>query len=371
MFSHLKRVQVERRREVRKVVAARGLMESVRLKRLRRLSVVIKSWGCLSNQTKEAATNSLRELMHAGGPNIPTSTYPDNLLELPEMMSPLRRWTPAWDPEAYTEAYGEFNIEELKELFEDAGASVSASDELDTDSRGAIPTIARSYISLDPYEEQEPILDELSAPQKWSLNNGVSSSPEEVSPSEFAEGKSRQPSRFVEEMGKDIMLPDVEEVISSLLPLYIDYRASTRCLESLAQTTSASLSLSGDDGPETTSEHLMSKNQQQLTADEGTLWSRIADLTVTEEEIEASSTDLTNKSTMLSESYARRVSLPTVQTYDESKEIIRAMGVPCIEPSGPFEAEALAASLVLQGQADYVASEDTVMFLYLHALFCN
>ena len=47
------------------------------------------------------------------------------------------------------------------------------------------------------------------------------------------------------------------------------------------------------------------------------------------------------------------------------------MGVPCVEADGPFEAEALAASLVLRGQADYVASEDTVMLSRLDTMLLS
>jgi flap endonuclease-1 len=75
---------------------------------------------------------------------------------------------------------------------------------------------------------------------------------------------------------------------------------------------------------------------------------------------EATLISLAEKSNLISESYERRNNPPTAQTYEESKEIIRALGVPCLDSDGPYEAEALAASLVLNGHADYVASEDTV-----------
>ena len=105
----------------------------------------------------------------------------------------------------------------------------------------------------------------------------------------------------------------------------------------------------------------MSKGQYQLTLDEGQLWNRLGqeDKAVIEETLQA----LYDKSAFMSESYARRTHPPTVQTYTECREILEAMGVPCIETEGPYEAEALASSLVLEGLADYVASEDTVYSL--------
>jgi flap endonuclease-1 len=44
----------------------------------------------------------------------------------------------------------------------------------------------------------------------------------------------------------------------------------------------------------------------------------------------------------------------------EAREILEAMGVPCFQVQGEHEGEGVASSLVLQGMADYVVSEDTV-----------
>lgn len=70
--------------------------------------------------------------------------------------------------------------------------------------------------------------------------------------------------------------------------------------------------------------------------------------------------DLAQKSMLMSQSYARTASPANSQTYRESKDILQALGLPCVETEGAYEAEALACSLVLNGLADYVASEDTV-----------
>jgi len=111
----------------------------------------------------------------------------------------------------------------------------------------------------------------------------------------------------------------------------------------------------------------MSKTQYQLTVEEGKLWEKLTDPgeVVDDYEHEVSTTAsllafLREKSSFMVQSYLRRNNPPTEFTYDESKNILHAMGVPCIESTGPYEAEALASSLVLNGCADYVASEDTV-----------
>lgn len=111
----------------------------------------------------------------------------------------------------------------------------------------------------------------------------------------------------------------------------------------------------------------MSKTQYQLTVEEGKLWHKLTDLeeeVVDQDESPTATTlaSLREKSYFMVQSYLRRNNPPTEITYEESKNILRAMGVPCLESTGPYEAEALASSLVLNGCADYVASEDTVRF---------
>jgi hypothetical protein len=118
----------------------------------------------------------------------------------------------------------------------------------------------------------------------------------------------------------------------------------------------------------------MSKTQYQLTLEEGKLWEKLTDPDEAVDHDESPAVailaSLREKSSFMVQSYHRRNNPPTEITYKESKSILHAMGVPCIESTGPYEAEALASALVLNGCADYVASEDTVRFqlsLFLHA----
>ena len=108
----------------------------------------------------------------------------------------------------------------------------------------------------------------------------------------------------------------------------------------------------------------MSKTQHQLAIEEGKFWDKLMDPEEVVDHDESTTTAilafLREKSSFMVQSYLRRNNPPTVVTYDESKNILDAMGVPCIESTGAYEAEALASSLVLNGCADYVASEDTV-----------
>jgi hypothetical protein len=118
----------------------------------------------------------------------------------------------------------------------------------------------------------------------------------------------------------------------------------------------------------------MSKTQYQLIIEEGKLWQKLTNFeeAVDQDQDESPTattilTSLREKSCFMVQSYLRRNNPPTEITYAESKDILHAMGVPCIESTGPYEAEALASSLVLNGCADYVASEDTVRGEYVNS----
>lgn len=155
------------------------------------------------------------------------------------------------------------------------------------------------------------------------------------------------------------------EIAKHIAILFLDYRKSISQLASLPQSISEAplpvrqMIVDSD----TSAELFMSKAQYQLTIEEGQLWSKILSPKVQLEPVtDMAVNDLAQKSSIMSASYMRRTAQPSSKTYDESKEILQAMGIPCVESNGPFEAEALASAIVRRGWADYVASEDTVGF---------
>lgn len=118
----------------------------------------------------------------------------------------------------------------------------------------------------------------------------------------------------------------------------------------------------------------MSKTQLQLTVNEGRLWESLGMASPTLQIGQISDSDsktshdpdillkmLMERSRVISSMYERRVQSPTKQHYAEVQEILEAMDVPIFKTDGPYEAEGLASSFVLQGYADYVATEDTVI----------
>jgi len=110
--------------------------------------------------------------------------------------------------------------------------------------------------------------------------------------------------------------------------------------------------------------------------EEHNLWNQLASsltspTTVLSNLVETELGSLVDRSRTMTDSFQRRTNFPNSDTYRESKEILKAMGIPCIDATGAIEGEALASSMVLGGLADFVASEDTVGPLVLFIRFCT
>jgi hypothetical protein len=189
----------------------------------------------------------------------------------------------------------------------------------------------------------------------------------------------RIPPIAVSPQAQDILVPLIpsHNLPAMLASLYLDYRQSLPTLNALSATVARpdpdALADSGDS--DSCAEYVMSKNQLQLTLEEGKFWDWLFARSTsaptpssTELEPELSPSDdaqltlalLQERSSSMFMSFQRRTNPPSKQTYNDCKEILHAMGVPCVDVDGEYEAEALAASLVLNGCADYVVSEDTV-----------
>ncbi|KAI0356104.1 PIN domain-like protein [Trametes cingulata] len=172
-----------------------------------------------------------------------------------------------------------------------------------------------------------------------------------------------------------------KDLAGNISRLYGDFQQSIPRILSLAASSPPELSamsspqnISQEEIEEARVDYALSKSQHSLMMEEGKLWEQLAsldDLASIEDSITSLAESLEAKSSVLSESYARRTHPPTSETYEQSKEVLRAMGVPCVEPAGPYEAETLAASLVIHGYADYVASEDTDVLVYEVPLLRN
>ncbi|KAI4522465.1 PIN domain-like protein [Schizophyllum commune Loenen D] len=165
------------------------------------------------------------------------------------------------------------------------------------------------------------------------------------------------------------------DITTLLISLYQEYRNSIPRVAALATAPATPESQS-----DAQSDMIMTKEQRQLTLDEGGFWqelqtSRFYSTPFTTGSPKAKSTYaidiLMQKSALMHASFDRRAHPPTEATYLESKEVLAALGVPCVDATGAFEAEALASAMVLGGLADYVVSEDTDVLVYGAPLLRN
>lgn len=153
------------------------------------------------------------------------------------------------------------------------------------------------------------------------------------------------------------------QMSSMLVALYSGFLASSRQTGvHLSSRTVLPRPEDQDDETEITQE--LSQAQRRLVVEEESIWKRLSETTSTKDEEDVSflARELEEKSTRILRSYQRRNSPPTDEVYGQCRIILQALGVPCIEAESGVEGEALAAAIVRNGCADYVASEDTVGF---------
>jgi len=359
--SDAKQNEVERRRQIRRMTAARGAFEAERLKRLENLATLSNQWSTLELSTKQDILSTMHTLLQTW--KQPTQDDP---------IAQLRPSKPYKTPSSHPE---EGTLELDSEAWmRHAGVPVSSSQDLAAEPFShtlmdvPLDELAEigSQPDLQPFDEYPPD-DALST----SLPPMDQLSPTDLESSHLDE--------YIDQliMGEERHFPlggpDTKDTFTStLMAQYIQYQHSIPRLEALPVLSVPTVRV--EEETETRVEYVMSKNQQQLTVDEGQFWEGLSRCSTPEEAqsvMHSVVMSLAHKSHIISQSYERRTNPPTIDTYEESKEILRAMGVPCIETSGPFEAEALASSLVLHGYADYVVSEDSDVIVYEAPLIRN
>lgn len=294
-----------------------------RLRRLRKLS---RLWNSLKDDARSRALDTLRTLMAGTGPHSsfppPMEATLENIEDIDLLLDRHLQLT-----HTHQEAYAGLDEADLAEIMlKNTGVSITSSQE----------PYAEPFLPDTDIDSGAPYLD---------IDYG------------------RLPD------AEHYLSPDasLEDVSSRLASLYTGYRQSLPHLALLSSATPPPMVTilmgSEEESTEFKEEYAMSKTQNQLTSEEGQFWDHLisdGESVPTQESMHETITNLAHKSAIMSESYERRTRLPSGKTYKESKTIIEAMGVPCIETNGPYEAEAMASSMVLNGLADYVGSEDTV-----------
>ena len=431
--------QIERRRHVRRLTAARGALELERLERLRKLAGLLQIFRTLGSPAQAQISRTLRELTSAqdGVPPQPPT--------VPSWLPAVEPWRTVKEPQLPKhiirnfltpyEVFGRLDNSDVSEIltrdsaatfvsqYASQGSHTSPSDAEEgmdlhlTDDTSQTAAVNQTERDEDLSEDDEAdVVDEVgeedveedtveeyaddaeaSEPTPGLLPDNESVQVDELTSrlgeSSFLE--TRHDPTYSEgvplrELNHDasvsarmsatdafrlqaeytMPLPDAKEIPSALASLYYQFRQSLPKLAALPSTAPVAVSTelvteeekaALQDEAQTV--HAMSKRQNELTFEESNFWEHLSDAEVSKlgaDAVEHELAALAEKSNVISQSYERRTHPPTAETYEESKEILRAMGVPCLESTGPFEAEALASSLVIHGYADYVASEDTV-----------
>ncbi|KAF6764329.1 PIN domain-like protein [Ephemerocybe angulata] len=168
---------------------------------------------------------------------------------------------------------------------------------------------------------------------------------------------------------------DALRVQAALVHLYQEFLQSLSQLATITQEDAKPPILPPADAVDQHINTLMTKAQAHLAVQEKRLWDGLSTVSPKDSErlteLTAVAGNLVSQSYDMSSSFNRRTNLPTSTTYEESREILRAMGIQCILSEGDVEAEGLASAMVLTGKADFVASEDTDVLVYGAPLIRN
>ncbi|KAG1763454.1 PIN domain-like protein [Suillus occidentalis] len=364
--------EVERRREIRRLDVARSSIEVERLSRLRKLMRLLPQLHSMEPPDRRRVTSALQ---HAALPprTIPTyfqpSLSPSDILQngvKSFTVTTTRSQTRLPDASEFEQVCNTLSSHSEENTLLANCDSVNISD---ADMKEILlARIGQSVAVIPPSDPQSwpdhinnskldpgvSLVEGISSLRVQDLAPGPSIIQGELREADFQTSQDAIFTTIVD------TVPPVEDVTSALSSLYQEYR------DCVTQITSLPSAVEVPESPdETRAEYIMSRSQLQMTIEEGQIWDTLADAP------ETALATLAEKSDAFSESYARRSNPPTTRTYEDSREILRAMGVPCIETEGAFEAEALASSLVIHGIADYVASEDTDVLVYEAPLIRN
>ncbi|KAL4254737.1 XPG/Rad2 endonuclease [Abortiporus biennis] len=372
-----KQTEIERRRHTRRIETVRGLFEVDRLRRLRKLSSLLGSWQVLTTEEQSDAAGSIHQLFSPSNGDLNDQASPLPLYLAGNVDLPPQDQTRVKTLTALAEraAYGDFDETDVDDiLLRRTGVPVSASQDLHAepfphqDEGSTSPITIHDAISSD--FDTTPI-DTVAITDMVSLDD--------------AQTKLDESCEIIDEVLADGLIPNIgwshvgaahvpsHELITAISSLFNDYRQSLPQLENISTQPPSTLQTSAETDAEVMKEeYLLSKSQNQLTLEEGRFWEQFLSQPCDDVlQMQMTVTSLSQKSSIITESYERRTNPPTSTTYEECKEIIAAMGIPCIETDGPYEAEALASSFVVHGYADFVASEDTDVLVYEAPLLRN
>ncbi|TDL22872.1 PIN domain-like protein [Rickenella mellea] len=363
-----KAMEVARRKQARRISAVRGRLESERLQRLNRLSHILHAYQTLQPEDREQANETLRRLMAQATKLPPMTTVPAHEVPIIDLEPETS------DPEDFV---SEEDWMQLPSDFQ-SGSNANAKQPSDVPHKG---NYLRSRRRRDKGETSTLVNNVASSSHAQDAQASYNSDLHNIDPGPpvYVTGelyidwdgysRSQSPPPNLAPVAVFNSLADLYQNYLSTLP---SSQAPSLPLPETSEAYSTPESYLHDEDQPSSPEILESRTQYHLTIEEGRIWHDLAESVSTPERDPSEAlAALADRSLYISESYERRSKPPSYETYEESKMLLEAMGVPCIESSGPFEAEALASSLVLNGYADFVASEDTDVLIYEAPLIRN
>ncbi|KAF5389661.1 hypothetical protein D9757_004098 [Collybiopsis confluens] len=338
--------EASRRKNVRLLTTARASIENQRLVRLNRLSKIISSVSELEHLARFELESEAKQF----------DPLTKNGEDLVSQLLPLESDIMFMD-EWYSEFKSRISLSEAEEALRTESSAIT------TEFIPDVPAACHNSLHVNGFDLDGTFTELDASPVEFP-----------ASPSDFS---------LVPKLKSD-------DLLFQLRALYKDYRNSIPKVVSFplsnvdaAPTAAPTLESPAvlealtEDGEDSRQEardvYEMSKRQIQLSLQEKRIWNSFASTLDAPdiENIHREIRELLLSSNIISESYRVRLNPPTSRIYAECKEILRAMGVSCVDCSGPFEAEALASAFVLNGYADYVASEDTDVLIYEAPLIRN
>ena len=219
----------------------------------------------------------------------------------------------------------------------------------------------------------------------WRSDESLSVSPQSVTQDESAnstldevvsdlepsttviENSDSPPAQTMEDEIKGSLTCNPSQVSSMLAPLYSSFLASVRRMGVLLSPRTV-LPRPEEQDDETKVTQELSQAQRLLVTEEEWIWKRLLEAATEEEtakektveDVSLLARELEDKSAKILTSYERHKNPPPGEVYYQSRIVLQAMGVPCVDAKGGIEGEALASAIVRDGLADVVASEDTV-----------
>ncbi|KAL4072496.1 PIN domain-like protein [Scleroderma yunnanense] len=353
--------EVERRKEIHRMDSARYSIETTRLHRLQQLMHLLPHYRSLRASDRRCITEGLGKMTDLRLPSshaIQDTCYSGSTVPRRNADSTTQAWSASSHLDPRLHEYGSFTGEDLNDAL---GAS-----------NQQLFAVAHHHEASGFYEADQDgsTLDFSEYAQASHLRDDPATASPMVFWGDVADDTARHWSFDVPSASEEPCL-QLEDIKFAFSTLYGEFRKGLDQITSIPSPFD--VPVTSDFMPDPTEagiEYAMSKSQLQMTMDEGRIWKLIASSSLPPE-AEETLMSLASKSSTISYSYYRRTNLPSSETYDECKEIIHSMGVPCIAATGSFEAEALASSLVIHGHADFVASEDTDVLVYGAPLIRN